>query len=84
MIKQLGPIIIFLTFTIGANNWPILVKILKYLHIQHVQNLNLKNEDLLNIKNLVKNDLIICVPYYENRMNSFQKLLNNNNNLLKH
>jgi hypothetical protein len=34
-----------------------------------------KKEDLLNIKDLVKNDLIICVPYYEHKMNSFQNLL---------
>jgi hypothetical protein len=26
----------------GVNNWPILVKTLKDLHIEHVQNLNIK------------------------------------------
>jgi hypothetical protein len=34
-----------------------------------------KNEDLLDIKDLVKNDIVIFVPYYEHRMNNFQKLL---------
>jgi hypothetical protein len=52
----------------SINNWPILVKTLKYLH---VQNLNVEKENLLNIKNLVENDLAICVRYYELKMNSF-------------
>jgi len=42
-----------------------------------------KNEDLPNIKYFIKNDLIICVSYYEHRVNSFQQLLKNNNVLLK-
>jgi hypothetical protein len=37
----------------GVNNWPIFVKTLKYLHIEHVQNLNIENINLLNIKDLV-------------------------------
>jgi hypothetical protein len=40
----------------SVNNCPILVKTLKDLH---VQNLNTEKEDLSNIKNLVKNDLVI-------------------------
>jgi hypothetical protein len=42
MIKQLGFPIFFVTFTMGVNNWPIIVKTLKDLHIEHVQNLNIK------------------------------------------
>jgi hypothetical protein len=61
MIKQLGPPTIFVTFTTHVNNWPILVITLKDLHIQHVQNFNLENDDLPNIKDFVKNDLVICV-----------------------
>jgi hypothetical protein len=75
MIKQLGPPTCFVKFTTCVNNWPILVKTLKYLHIQHVQNFNIEIEDLPNIKDFVKNDLVTCVRYYEHRMNSFQKLL---------
>jgi len=52
----------------SVNNCPILVKTLKVLH---VQNLNTEKEDLSNIKNLVKNDLVICVHYYKHKMNSF-------------
>ncbi len=44
---------------------------MKDLHIEHVQNLNVKNKDLPNIKDLIKNDPIICVHYYEHKMISF-------------
>jgi len=54
-------------------------KNVKRLHIEHVQNLKPKNKDLPNMKDLVKNDLIIYVHYYEHRMNSFQNNNNNNN-----
>ncbi len=70
MIKQLGPPQFFVTFTC-VNNWSILVKTLKELHIEHVQNLNIKNKNLPNIKNLVKNDLVTCMHYYEHKMNNF-------------
>ncbi len=55
----------------SVNNCPILVKTLKDLH---VQNFNTEKEDLSNIKNHVKNDLLICVHYYEHKMNNFRKL----------
>jgi hypothetical protein len=71
MIKQLGLPSFFVTFTTGVNNWSILVKTLKDLHIEHVQNLNIKNKNLPNIKNLVKNDLVTCMHYYEHKMNNF-------------
>jgi len=71
MIRQLGPPSFFVTFTTCVNNWPIFVKTLKDLHIEHVQNLNKKNQYLPNIKDLVKNDPVIYVHYYEHRMNSF-------------
>jgi hypothetical protein len=38
MIKQLGPQFFLVTFTTCVNNWLIIVKTLKYLHIEHVQN----------------------------------------------
>jgi hypothetical protein len=61
MIKQLGPPTFFVTFTTHVNNGPILVKTLKDLHIQHVQNLNIENEDLPNKKILLKMTLsLVC------------------------
>jgi hypothetical protein len=71
MIKQLGAPSFFVTFTTCLNNLSILVKTLKDLHIEHVQNLNIKNKNLPNIKDLVKIDLVICMHYYEHKMNSF-------------
>jgi hypothetical protein len=67
MIRQLGPPFFCVTFMARVNNWPILVKTLVFLHIQHVQNFNTKNEDLPNIKDLVKNDPFTYVCYYEHR-----------------
>ncbi len=74
--------IFLVTFTTCVNNWPIFVKTLKDLHIEHVQNLHIENKYLSNIKDLVKNDSITCVRYYEHRINCFQKLFNSNNLLL--
>jgi hypothetical protein len=71
MIKQLGPPSFFVTFTTCLNNWSILVKTLKDLHIEHVQIFNIKNKNLANIKDLVKIDLVTCMHYYEHKMNSF-------------
>jgi hypothetical protein len=48
---------------------------LKDLHIEHVQNIKTKNNDLPNMKYLVRNDYIPRVCYYEHRMNDFWKLL---------
>jgi hypothetical protein len=39
----------------------------------------MENKNLPNIKDLVKNDLVICVHYYEHRMNNFRTLLKSNN-----
>jgi hypothetical protein len=83
MIVQLGPPSFFITFTTCVNNWPILVKQLKNLHIEHVQNFNLENKDLPNIKDFVKNDPITFVRYYEHRMNSFQFFSKNNSILFR-
>jgi hypothetical protein len=45
---------------------------LKDLQIERVQNLNVENKDLPNIKDFfIKNDPIICVHDYEHKMNSF-------------
>jgi hypothetical protein len=43
MIKQLRPPTFLVTFTTHVNNWSILVKALKDLHMQHVQNFNIEN-----------------------------------------
>jgi len=75
MIKQLGPSTFFVTFTTRVNNWPILLKTLKDLHVQHARNFTIENENSPNIKDFAKNDLVTCAPYYEHKMNSFQKIL---------
>jgi hypothetical protein len=75
MTKQFGPPTFFVTFTTCVNNWPIFGKTLKDLHIQVVQISNIENEYSPNIKDLVNNDLIICVHYYEHRTNSLKTFL---------
>jgi hypothetical protein len=61
MVRQLGLPYFFVTYTTCVNNWLILVKALKDLHIEHVQNFNIKNRDLPNIENLIKNDPVTYV-----------------------
>jgi hypothetical protein len=79
MIRQLGPLTFFMTFT-SVNNWPILVKTLKKLYDQYIdENLGIKRDALLNIRELVRNDLVTCARYYEHRMNNFCKLIQNIN-----
>jgi len=41
------------------------------------ENLGIREDDSLNIKQLVRNDLIICACYYEHKMYSFHKLIQN-------
>ncbi len=54
MIRQLGPPIFFVTFTIGVNNWPIIIKTLKKLYDQYIgENLRIKKDDSFSIKKLV-------------------------------
>ncbi len=40
---------------------------------------NIKNKNLPNIKDLVKNDLVAYMHYYEHKMNSFRTLFKSNN-----
>ncbi len=76
MIKQLGLPMFFMMFTIGVNNWPILVKILKELFDQCIgENVKMKKIDSLSIMELVRNDHVTCARYYEHRINSFHKLI---------
>jgi hypothetical protein len=43
---------------------------LKELHDQHVtKKIKIKIDILLNVKELVKNDLMTCVHYYQHRIN---------------
>ncbi len=52
MIRQLGPPIFFVTFTIGVNNR--VIKTLKELYDQYIgENLRIKKDDSFNIKELV-------------------------------
>jgi hypothetical protein len=54
------------------------IKTLKKLYDQYIgQNLRIKKDDSLNIKELVTNDLITCARYYEHIMNNFHKLIEN-------
>ncbi len=67
-------------FTIGVNYWPILVKILKELFDQCIsENVKMKEDDSLSIRELVKNDHVTYAHYYEHRINSFRKLIRNTN-----
>ncbi len=61
MIRQLGPPTFFVTFTIGVNNWSIFIKTLKDLYDQYIgENLKIKKDNSLSIKELIKNDLVSC------------------------
>jgi len=78
MIRQLCPPTFFMTFTTCVNYWPILIKTLKDLYDQYIgENSRIKKDDSLSIKELVRNDCVTCACYYENRMNSFCKLIQN-------
>jgi hypothetical protein len=64
------------TFTTNVNNWPILVKLLEELYDDYIcKNVGSKNDKSLDIKELVKNDLLTCAHYYEHRMNGFCELI---------
>jgi hypothetical protein len=57
----------------SVNNWPRLRKILKELHDQHViKNIYKKNDIILSVKELVKNDIVTLVHYYQHKINNFQ------------
>ncbi len=78
IVRQLGPPTFFMIFTTCVNNWSILIKTLKELYDQYIgENLGIKKDDLLSIKEFVKNDLVICACYFEHRMISFHKLIQN-------
>jgi hypothetical protein len=64
------------TFITCVNNWPTLVKTLKELYDQYIgENLGIKKDNSLNIKELIRNDHVTCAHYYERRMNSFHELI---------
>ncbi len=78
MIKQLRPLTFFVTFIMGVNNWHVLTKALKDFNIQHFnQNATTKFDCLLIDKDLVINDPITCVQYFQHNMNIFCRLLKN-------
>jgi hypothetical protein len=58
----------------------VLIKTLKELYDQYIgENLGIKKDDLLSIKELVKNDLVICACYCEHRTTNFRKFIENIN-----
>jgi len=60
IIKQLGPSTFFVMFIIGVNNWTILVKTIKELYHQHIdENIGIKKVDY-NVKELVRNYIVKC------------------------
>jgi hypothetical protein len=62
IIKQFGPSTFFMTFTMGVNNWPILIKTLKDLHIKQFNQKGKINFDYsLNNRNIVRNGPITFV-----------------------
>ncbi len=69
MIKQLGPLTLFVIFTTSVNNLLIFVKTLKELYDQYIgEKLGIKKDDSLSIRELVRNDLVTCA-HYEHIMN---------------
>ncbi len=58
----------------------IFIKALKEVYDQYIgENLGIKKDDSLSIKELVRNDHVTCARYYEHKMNSFHKLIRNTN-----
>jgi hypothetical protein len=83
MIRQLGPLRFFVTFTASVNNWPILRNMLRELYEKHVTT-NQTNNNVnytLSIRE-VRNDHVTCTHYCEHRMNSFHILLKVTNMLI--
>jgi hypothetical protein len=82
MIRQLGPLTFFVTFTTSVNNWPMHSNTLKELYEKHVTT-NQTNNNVnytLSIRE-VRNDHVTCTHYYEHRMNRFHILLKTTNML---
>jgi hypothetical protein len=76
MIRKIGPPTFFVTFTIGVNNWFILMLTLKDLHFKHFQhNGKMISNDLLTDRDFIRNVPITCLHYYEHKTNCFCKLL---------
>jgi len=72
MIRQLGPLTFFVTFTISVNNWPIFSNTLNELYEKHV-NTNQANNNVnytLSIRKVI-NDHVACTCCCERKMNSF-------------
>ncbi len=68
MIRQLGPLTFFVTFTTSVNNWPMHSNTLKELYEKHVTT-NQTNNNVnytLSIRE-VRNDHVTCTCYYEHR-----------------
>jgi hypothetical protein len=78
MIRQLSPPTFFVTFATYVKNWLIPIKTLKKLYDQYIgENLGIKKDDSLSIRELVRIDPITCARYYEHKMNNFHKLIQN-------
>ncbi len=80
-LDHLGLQCFYTTFTTCVNNWLMFLKTSKDLHVQHVgENVKLKNDDSLHIKDLVKNDMIILLYHYEhviiNSLKTYKKKIN--------
>jgi hypothetical protein len=75
MIRQLGPLTFFVTFTTSVNNWPILSNMLKELYEKHVtKNKTNNNVYILSIRE-VTNDHVTCTCCCEHIMNNFHIFL---------
>jgi hypothetical protein len=76
MIKQLGPPTFFVTFTYTKRLWDPFIKV---LHTLHASRLNLPNKlkdlQFLHTIELIWNDLIISVRYYNHKTFSFHKFM---------
>ncbi len=82
MIRQLGPLTFFATFTTSINNWPILSNTLKKIYEKLVTT-NQTNSNVnysLSIQE-VRNDHVTCTRYCEHKMNNLHILLNTTNML---
>jgi hypothetical protein len=64
----------FVTFIVCINNWSIIIEMFKWLYNTHYNKTNERSNNIPNIKELTRNDLVTYAHYHEHRMNAFQNI----------
>jgi hypothetical protein len=72
MIRQLGLLTFFVTFTSIERLWDSLIKT---LHTLHASRFKIKDLQSIHITKLIQIDHVTCVRYYDHRISCFCKFI---------